>query len=121
MLFIKADGADIVLVDQQINALRRKALGLVQQGQCDVRAPVLRRDHDLVEIGRLGIDSDEAGHRAVDVRQHDAGRGHEFLAPAFAPPGHASVEVDMRIVLLPGAPPQLDGRVFVGGGVGPQA
>ena len=76
---------------------------------------MLGRDHDLVEIHGLGIDGDEAHHGAADFRDRDLRDRHQFLAPALAPPGDARVEIEMRIVLRPGAPPQLDRRVLVGG------
>src|SRR5262249_31086419 len=40
---------------------------------------------------------------------------HEFFAPAFAPPWDASVEIEMRIVLRPGAAPEFDRGVLIGG------
>ena len=120
MLLVEADGAGIVLVDQQIEPLRGQAFRLVEQRQRRARTPMLGRDHDLVEVFRFRIDGDEADQRAVDLGQHDMGDRDQLLAPALAPPRHARIEIDMRKVMRPGAPPQLDRRLFIGGGVGAQ-
>ena len=78
---------------------------------------MLRRHDDLVEIHRFRIDRDEADKRATLFRKHDTHDRHQLFAPALAPPRNARIEIEMRIVLLPGAPPQLDRRVFVGGSI----
>src|SRR6476646_5420515 len=118
MLLIEADGAGIVLVDLQFEAGRREAFGLIEQRECQPRAPLFGRDHDLVEIVRLGIDGDEAGEPAVLLDDDNRRYRRQLLSPAFAPPGDARIEIDVWKVMCPGATPQLDRRVFVGGGVG---
>src|SRR6478609_5948945 len=68
---------------------------------------MIRIDNELVEIA-VAVDGDEAGQRAVLLRDHDRGLRHQVLAPALAPPVQACREVDLRIGLLPGAMPEVD-------------
>ena len=48
----------------------------------------------------------------------DRGVRHQLVAPAFAPPGHARVEIDRGIGELPGLEPQRDRGVLVLGAIG---
>ena len=94
---VKADGADIVDVDVEIEAGRRYALGFGDQRRADAGAPMLRRHHDLVEIKRARIDRDEADHRAAGFRDHDFGYRQKLVAPALAPPVEPLGEIKLRI------------------------
>ena len=118
MLLVEADGAGVVLVDEEVEPARRQAFGFIDQRAGNVRTPEFGRHHDLIKIHRLVVDGDEAGELAVDLRQHDMRDRDQLLAPALAPPGRARVEVDVRIVLRPGAPPQFDRGVLVGRRIG---
>ncbi len=79
---------------------------------------MLGRDHKLIEIAALRIDGHKADQFAIALRDHNIGDRHKLLLPALAPPAKALVEVDLREMVLPGPPPQLDCRVFIGIGVG---
>src|SRR4249920_1443563 len=81
---------------------------------------MFRRDHDLIEIHRLWIDRDETGKRAILLCEHDMRGRHQLSAPALTPPWNTCIKIKMRIMFCPSAPPQLDRRVFVGGGVSAQ-
>src|SRR6478752_4331810 len=76
------------------------------------------RDHDLIEIFRFRIYRDEADYRLALFGEDDPRARHQFLAPALTPPRDARVEIEMRIVLCPGASPEFDGRVLIGGCIG---
>src|SRR5512136_558890 len=117
VLFVKTDSAKIILVDEKVEALRRKTFGFIKQGKRDVGAPMLWRDYDLVKVHRFWVDSYESGQRATSFCKHDLRYRHQLVAPALAPPGDAGVEVEMRIVLRPGTPPQFDRRIFISGDV----
>src|ERR1700688_1441682 len=47
---VEANGAGVVLVDQERDAIRRPVLCLIDQYGCEVRAPAVRSDHQLIEI-----------------------------------------------------------------------
>src|SRR5437016_10962448 len=117
LLFIKANGARIVLVDVQIEAGGRYPLGFGNQRRGDAQSPRFRGDHGLIDVEGAGIDGDEAEHFSVGFSHRDRCRRHELVAPALAPPVDAVVGIDMGIGELPGAPPQFDRRGFVRGPV----
>jgi hypothetical protein len=96
------------------------ATRLRHQHGSDGRAPGLRRHHDLIEIAGLGIDRHETDHALVQFRDADGRRRYQFMAPARAPPVHARREIQVRIVLLPGPPPQFDRSIFVCRQIGAQ-
>ena len=96
------------------------ALGFGDQRRRDAAAPGFRRHHDLVEIEGARIDGDEADQLSVGFGHRDGRGRHQLVAPAFTPPVEPRGEVDLRIGELPGAAPQLDRRVLVGGHIGAQ-
>src|SRR5512138_1492493 len=53
VLGVEGDGAGIVLVDQQSKSRGRAPFRFVEQSTGKTRAPMLRRDDDLVEILRV--------------------------------------------------------------------
>src|SRR5580704_5748805 len=94
---VKADGADIVDIDVEIEAGRRHALGFGDQRRADAGAPMLRRHYDLIEIKRARVDGDEADHRAVGFRNYDFGDRQKLVAPALAPPVEPLGEIELWI------------------------
>ena len=118
MLFIKANGARIVLVDVQVEAAGRDPLGFGDERGGDASAPRFRRHHRLIDIEGARIDGDEAEHLSVRFRHRNRCRRDELLAPTLAPPVDPLVEIDLGIGELPGAPPQFDRRGLVGGRIG---
>src|SRR5262249_454753 len=115
VLFIKANGARIVLVDVQVEAGGRYPLGFLGGSGGDPQSPSLGRDYCLIYIEGARIDGDEAEHFPVRFRHRDRGRRYDLLAPALAPPVDPLVEIDVRVGNLPCAPPQFDRRGFIGG------
>src|SRR6185312_1744863 len=111
----------VVLVDEQIDPAPREALRLVEQSCGEARSPPFGRDDELVEIQGLRIDGNESGQRALALGHHDVRRRDQLVPPALAPPSYALVEIDMRVMPRPRAPPQLDSSVLIGGGVGTEA
>src|SRR6266852_4380676 len=118
LLLVKADCAGIVLVDVEVETLRRYAFCFCQQGGGDARSPSLRRHDDLIEIQTARIDGDESDHLTVRFRYGDGHRGDELGTPTLPPPFEPRREIDGRVDELPGPPPQLDRHVLVGGAVG---
>ena len=114
---VEADRAGVVGVDQQRDAIGRQPLRFIDQQGGEFRTPVIGRDHQLVEIA-CRIDGDESDQRARLFGDDDGGIRHQLVAPAFAPPVDARVEIDRWIGLLPGLEPQRDGGVFVVGAIG---
>src|SRR6516225_914601 len=108
LLFIKANGARIVLVDVQIEAGGRYPLGFGNERRGDAQSPRFRRDHGLIDVEGAVIDGHKAEHSSAAFRHRDRCRRHELIAPALAPPVDAVVEIDLGIGELPGAPPQFD-------------
>src|SRR5262245_53565543 len=93
LLFIKANGARIVLVDVQIEAGGRYPLGFGNQRRGDAQSPCFRGDHGLIDVEGPGIDGDEAEHFSVGLRHRDRCHRNELVAPALAPPVDAVVEI----------------------------
>src|SRR5580704_19698275 len=56
---VEADGAGIVLVDEQRDMSGRAAFGFVDQHCRELRTPLRWRHHELIEITRR-VDGDEA-------------------------------------------------------------
>src|SRR2546421_7336854 len=54
VLLVKAHRAHVVLIDVEIEPLRRQPTGLCQQGAGDAAALLVGRDHDLIEIAGVG-------------------------------------------------------------------
>ncbi len=114
---IEADGAGVVGVDQQRNAVRRQAFGLIDQRITQFRTPVTGADHQLVEIA-FAIDGHKSDQRAGLIGDDDRRIRHQIVAPALAPPRYARGEIDSGIGLLPGLLPQRDRGVLVVGAIG---
>ena len=108
------------LLTSRSSPLGDSRLASASSASRDAGAPMFGRHHDLVEIHRLRIDGDEADQRAVALPRSRHARPAPAPAPALAPPVNARIEIDVREMMRPGAPPQFDRRVFVGGGVGAQ-
>src|SRR4051794_27877780 len=121
LFLVKPDGARIVLVDQQIEAVRRASLGVSDKGGGERGTPFLGGDNDLVEIACRPLDGDEAQNVAAfagALGYRDCGNRHQLAAPALGPPGKPGGKVELRIGGLPSAPPQVDRRCLVGRGIG---
>ena len=69
LLLVEADGAGIVGIDLQVEPGGRNAPASAISALRDVRAPGLRRHHDLVEIAGLRIDGDEADKSGRPLRR----------------------------------------------------
>src|SRR5437867_112429 len=111
--FVEADGAGVVFVDEQRDALWRDLLGFFDQQVRDAVPPLLWRNHELVEVA-LAINCYKTYQPAVEVfGDHDLGFRDEVLAPALTPPFQPRGEVDLRIGFLPSAMPELDCRCFI--------
>lgn len=74
---------------------------------------MLGRHHDLIEVKHPRIHGDKTCERAVSFGDHNLGAGHEFVAPAFAPPVKPRGEIDLRVCGPPRPQPQGDRGVFV--------
>ena len=90
VLFVEADGAGIILVDQQLQPAWRNSFRLIEKRHGERRSPGFRRNDDLVEIAGRRIDGDEARMSPLAFRDRDDGRRHELAAPACAPPVDAA-------------------------------
>src|ERR1700688_1255287 len=109
---VEADGAGIVGVDEQRDALGRAALGFVDQKGCELRTPMRRGNHELIEIA-CRVDGHEACKLARSLGADDRRPGYQLATPALAPPRNPRGEIDSRIGLLPARLPQRDRGVFV--------
>src|SRR5256886_8600229 len=104
LLFIKANGARIVLVDVQIEAGGRYPLGFGNQRRGDAQSPRFRGNHGLIDIEGAGIDGDAADHFSVGFSHPGRCRRTEPGAPAPAPPVDAVVEIDIGLGWRPASP-----------------
>src|SRR5262245_5368794 len=120
LLLVEANGPHVVCVDVQIEAAGRYPLGFGDERGRHALALDLRCHHDLVEIEARRIDGDETDQHVVRFGHRDRRHRHELVAPALPPPIDPRVKIDPGIGELPGAPPQLDRCVFVGGRIGAQ-
>ena len=121
VLFVEANRAGVVGVDIEMKPPGGDALCLRHQRSADTASPMLRRDHDLVEIARTRIDRYESDQGAGRFRDRNLGRWHELFAPAHTPPSEPSGEVKRWIGNLPGAQPERYGGVLIMFHVRPQA
>ena len=117
LLLVEPYGADIVFVDMEIESFRRYPFRFRNKDGSHTRSPGLRRDDDLVEIEADRIDGDEADHPSVHLGDGDGGGRHQLVAPALPPPFEPRGKINGEIGDLPCPPPQLDGRIFIGGAI----
>src|SRR5205814_10675030 len=68
---VKTDRAGVIVVDQERNASRRQAFGLIYQTFGQFGALVIGGDHQLVEIDSL-VDGDESDVRALLLSETSA-------------------------------------------------
>src|SRR6516165_589389 len=120
LLFIEPDGADVVFVDVQIEALGRYPFGFGEEGGCESRSPGFGGHHHLIEIEALWIDGDKADDPTIGFCNCDGCNRNEILVPALPPPFEAGGEIDRRVGDLPGPAPKLDRRILVCGQVATQ-
>ena len=73
LLVVEAQRPGIVGIDVELKPCRRQLFGDRDQRRADARRPVLRRDHDLVEVAGARIDGDKAGDFAGGFGDHDVG------------------------------------------------
>src|SRR6516165_800276 len=90
---VEADRARIIRIDEQRDRTGRKPFCLVDQHRRKLRTPMIRRDHELVEIALL-VDSHKSLESVLLLRDDDRRIRHQFTTPALAPPWQAGGEID---------------------------
>src|SRR2546430_2588172 len=69
---VEADGTRVILVDLERNAAWRQTFGFVDQCGGEFRAPVIRADHELVEVA-ASVDGHETDQGARLFGDDDRG------------------------------------------------
>ncbi len=73
LLVVETQRAGIVGVDVELKPRGRERFGDGDQRRADARSPMLRRDHDLVQITAARVDGDKADDFVGRLRDHVVG------------------------------------------------
>src|SRR5262249_33766885 len=97
VLLVETDRAGVVLIDMQVEPVRRLPARVRQERFGDAAALLIGGDHDLVEIPGVRIDHQEAKDTAARER-HEGERALLLeISDMIHRPGAARLEIDGRI------------------------